>query len=403
MSLKISGLTKKFGEQIALNDININIANNEIIGLLGPNGAGKSTLMKSITGVLKIDEGEILLDEKNISENEIESKKKIGFLPENNPLYNEMYVKEYLQFVANLHNIKKERVEQVIDLVGITPEKSKKIGQLSKGYKQRVGLAQAILHEPDLLILDEPTNGLDPNQIVEIRNVIKEIGKAKTVILSTHIMQEVEALCSRVILIHQGKILQDSPISEFKGKFASLEEAFQSYTGSEKSSNNLVFDLYSFILKNEERDSDFWTQGDGFEDIHRILFDFDENDWNDLSNDLKNWTSFQIELFCNGLLCVDYYERNYNEEEIENLENRFSIISTLLKIGEAEGEISNNIEDFIKVYFPKINSENTKVVSSIKDLKKWNDNRHWINGETGEKIKSPFTETIENAYMKISK
>ncbi len=232
MSLKISGLTKKFGEQIALNDINITIANNEIIGLLGPNGAGKSTLMKSITGVLKIDEGEILLDGKNISDSStsLSAKRKVGFLPENNPLYNEMFVKEYLQFVANLHNIKKERVEQVIDLVGITPEKSKKIGQLSKGYKQRVGLAQAILHEPDLLILDEPTNGLDPNQIVEIRNVIKEIGKEKTVILSTHIMQEVEALCSRVILIHQGNIIQDSPISEFKGKFASLEEAFQSYT-----------------------------------------------------------------------------------------------------------------------------------------------------------------------------
>ena len=215
---------------MALNGINISISNNEIIGLLGPNGAGKSTLMKSITGVLKIDEGEILFDDKNITENDIESKKKIGFLPENNPLYNEMYVKEYLQFVANLHNIKKERVDEVIELVGITPEKSKQISQLSKGYKQRVGLAQAILHEPDLLILDEPTNGLDPNQIVEIRNVIKEIGKEKTVILSTHIMQEVEALCSRVILIHQGNIIQDSPISEFKGKFGSLEEAFQSYT-----------------------------------------------------------------------------------------------------------------------------------------------------------------------------
>ena len=215
---------------MALNGINVSISNNEIIGLLGPNGAGKSTLMKSITGVLKIDEGEILFDDKNITENDIESKKKIGFLPENNPLYNEMYVKEYLQFVSNLHNIKKERVDEVIELVGITPEKSKQISQLSKGYKQRVGLAQAILHEPDLLILDEPTNGLDPNQIVEIRNVIKEIGKEKTVILSTHIMQEVEALCSRVILIHQGNIIQDSPISEFKGKFGSLEEAFQSYT-----------------------------------------------------------------------------------------------------------------------------------------------------------------------------
>ena len=230
MSLEIKNLTKKFGEQTALNNINIEIKKNEIIGLLGPNGAGKSTLMKSIVGVLMIDEGEIIFDGKNIAENEIQTKEKIGFLPENNPLYNEMYVKEYLQFVADIHKIQKEKVDEIIDLVGITPEKSKKISQLSKGYKQRVGLAQAILHEPDLLILDEPTNGLDPNQIIEIRNVIKEIGKEKTVILSTHIMQEVEALCSRVILIHQGEIVQDTGIEEFKGKFSNLEEAFANYT-----------------------------------------------------------------------------------------------------------------------------------------------------------------------------
>lgn len=230
MSLQITNLTKRFGEQTALNDINLNIDKNEIIGLLGPNGAGKSTLMKSIVGALKIDEGQIIFHGKDITKAETESKKNIGFLPENNPLYNEMYVKEYLSFVAEIHKIPKSRVEEVIELVGISPEKSKKIGQLSKGYKQRVGLAQAILHQPDLLILDEPTNGLDPNQIIEIRNVIKEIGREKTVILSTHIMQEVEALCSRVILIHQGNIVQDSPIEEFKGKFGSLEEAFQSYT-----------------------------------------------------------------------------------------------------------------------------------------------------------------------------
>ena len=230
MSLEIKNLTKKFGEQTALNNINIEIKKNEIIGLLGPNGAGKSTLMKSIVGVLMIDEGEIIFDGKNIAKNEIQTKEKIGFLPENNPLYNDMYVKEYLQFVADIHKIQKEKVDEIIDLVGITPEKSKKISQLSKGYKQRVGLAQAILHEPDLLILDEPTNGLDPNQIIEIRNVIKEIGKEKTVILSTHIMQEVEALCSRVILIHQGKIVQDTGIEEFKGKFSNLEEAFANYT-----------------------------------------------------------------------------------------------------------------------------------------------------------------------------
>lgn len=230
MSLQVINLSKKFGEQKAFNNINIEIGSSEIIGLLGPNGAGKSTLMKSIVGALKIEEGEIIFNGKNITESPIESRRKMGFLPENNPLYNDMYVKEYLSFVADIHKISKERIKEVIELVGITPEKSKKISQLSKGYRQRVGLAQAILHSPDLLILDEPTNGLDPNQIIEIRNVIKEIGREKTVILSTHIMQEVEALCSRVILIHQGNIIQDSPIEEFKGKYGSLEEAFSKYT-----------------------------------------------------------------------------------------------------------------------------------------------------------------------------
>ena len=230
MSLQIIDLTKKFGEQTALNNINLNIKKNEIVGLLGPNGAGKSTLMKSITGVLKIETGQILFQGKDISQSPIESKKNIGFLPENNPLYQDMFVKEYLNFIANIHKISSKRVEEVIDLVGITPEKSKKISQLSKGYKQRVGLAQAIIHQPDLLILDEPTNGLDPNQIIEIRNLIKEISLEKTIILSTHIMQEVEALCSRVILIHKGNILQDCSIEDFKGKFQNLEEAFQYYT-----------------------------------------------------------------------------------------------------------------------------------------------------------------------------
>ncbi len=233
MSLKIKNLTKKFGEQVALSDININIEKKEIIGLLGANGAGKSTLMKSIVGGLKIDSGEILFNNKDITTNEVETKSKIGFLPENNPLYLDMFVKEYLQFVANIHKIPYENVEKVINLVGLTPEKSKKIKQLSKGYKQRVGLAQAIVHRPDLLILDEPTNGLDPNQIVEIRNLIKEIGQEKTIIISTHIMQEVEALCSRVILIHKGNIIQDCPIDVFKGKFQNLEDAFQYYTANQ--------------------------------------------------------------------------------------------------------------------------------------------------------------------------
>lgn len=230
MALEINALVKKYGTQTALNDINLKIDRNEIIGLLGPNGAGKSTLMKSIAGVITPDAGTIIFNGKNIAEQEIESKENIGFLPENNPLYHDMYVREYLSFVTDIHKTPTVRIDEVIALIGISPEKHKKISQLSKGYKQRVGLAAAILHEPQLLILDEPTNGLDPNQILEIRQLIRQIAKDKTVILSTHIMQEVEALCSRVILIHQGKIIQDSPIDEFKGKFGSLEEAFASYT-----------------------------------------------------------------------------------------------------------------------------------------------------------------------------
>lgn len=227
MALEIQNLTKTFGEQVALHQININIKNNEIIGLLGPNGAGKSTLMKSIVGAMDIEQGTILFNGDDIRKSPKEVKNKMGFLPENNPLYYDMYVKEYLGFVANLHQLPKSRVEEVIELVGLVPEKSKKIGQLSKGYKQRVGLAQAIIHQPDILILDEPTNGLDPNQIIEIRNLIKEIGSKKSVILSTHIMQEVEALCSRVILIHKGEILKDAPIEDFRKEFGSLEKAFQ--------------------------------------------------------------------------------------------------------------------------------------------------------------------------------
>lgn len=227
MALEIQNLTKTFGEQVALHQVNISIQNNEIIGLLGPNGAGKSTLMKSIVGAIDIEQGTILFNGEDITKSPKEAKNKMGFLPENNPLYYDMYVKEYLGFVANLHQLPQSRVEEVIELVGLTPEKSKKIVQLSKGYKQRVGLAQAIIHQPDLLILDEPTNGLDPNQIIEIRNLIKEIGSKKSVILSTHIMQEVEALCTRVILIHKGKILKDAPIEDFREEFGSLEKAFQ--------------------------------------------------------------------------------------------------------------------------------------------------------------------------------
>ncbi len=230
MSIEIKDLSKKYDSQLALDNVSFSIDKGEVVGLLGPNGAGKSTLMKCITNAILPTSGQVLVENISVIDSPEKTKALIGFLQENNPLYMEMYVKEFLQFVANVHKVKKDRVLQIIDKVGLTPESHKKIHQLSKGYKQRVGLAQAILSNPEILILDEPTNGLDPNQILEIREVIREIGKEKTVILSTHIMQEVEALCSRVILLNKGKIVADQSIEEFKGQYANLEEAFQALT-----------------------------------------------------------------------------------------------------------------------------------------------------------------------------
>lgn len=230
MSIEIKDLSKKYDSQLALDNVSFSIDKGEVVGLLGPNGAGKSTLMKCITNAILPTSGQVLVENISVIDSPEKTKALIGFLQENNPLYMEMYVKEFLQFVANVHKVKKDRVLQIIDKVGLTPESHKKIHQLSKGYKQRVGLAQAILSNPEILILDEPTNGLDPNQILEIREVIREIGKEKTVILSTHIMQEVEALCSRVILLNKGKVVADQSIEEFKGQYANLEEAFQALT-----------------------------------------------------------------------------------------------------------------------------------------------------------------------------
>lgn len=230
MGIIIKDLTKKYGNQLALDKISFSIKNGEVVGLLGPNGAGKSTLMKSVTNAINPDSGDILINDFHVTNSPIETKKMIGFLQENNPLYMEMYVKEYLEFVTNVRKVPKTKIDEVIEKVGLTPEKHKKIQQLSKGYKQRVGLAQAIISSPEILILDEPTNGLDPNQILEIRDVIREIGKEKTVILSTHIMQEVEALCSRVILLNKGKVIADQTIEEFRGQYSNLEEAFHTLT-----------------------------------------------------------------------------------------------------------------------------------------------------------------------------
>ncbi|WP_295811722.1 ATP-binding cassette domain-containing protein [uncultured Apibacter sp.] len=232
MSVKIQNLSKQYKEQVALNNISLEIKQGEIVGLLGPNGAGKTTMMRSITGSLSFDKGSILVNGMDTQKFSFKTKSIIGYLPENNPLYMDMYVKEYLNFVAAIHKTTIDGISKVIEKVGLQKEQNKKISQLSKGYKQRVGLAQAILFDPEILILDEPTNGLDPNQIIEIRQLIQELGQMKTVILSTHIMQEVEALCSRVILLNKGSIIQDRSIEEFKGKYSTLEEAFFEYTHS---------------------------------------------------------------------------------------------------------------------------------------------------------------------------
>jgi ABC-2 type transport system ATP-binding protein len=211
LSLKITDLTKVFGEQKALDEVNFTINKGEIVGFLGPNGAGKSTTMKIISCYMLPTSGNVELDNYNIYEHSLEIRKKIGYLPEHNPLYEDMFIKEYLQFTASILKLSsaEKKIKELIDLTGLSPEINKKIGALSKGYRQRVGLAQALLHNPELLILDEPTSGLDPNQIIDIRNLIKEIGKEKTVILSTHIMQEVQIMCNRVIIINKGNIVAD--------------------------------------------------------------------------------------------------------------------------------------------------------------------------------------------------
>ena len=212
MSIEVKNISKSYGNQKALDNISFAIKKGEIVGFLGPNGAGKSTLMKILTTYLAADEGTALVNEQDITTNPKAVQLSIGYLPEHNPLYLDLYVREYLAFNADVYKVTKTRIEEVIQLTGLNNESHKKISQLSKGYRQRVGLANALLHNPDVLILDEPTTGLDPNQLLEIRNVIKNAGKDKTVFLSTHIMQEVEAICDRVIIIDKGKIVADKKL-----------------------------------------------------------------------------------------------------------------------------------------------------------------------------------------------
>lgn len=216
MSISVQGISKNYGSQKALDNISLAIRKGEIVGFLGPNGAGKSTLMKILTGYLQPTEGKAAVNGFSLKDQTLEAQRSLGYLPEHNPLYTEMYVREYLAFNASLYKVPKSRIEEVIQQTGLRPEANKKIGQLSKGYRQRVGLANALLHDPEVLILDEPTTGLDPNQLVEIRELIKKTGKEKTIFLSTHIMREVEAICERVIIINKGKIVADRKLADLR-------------------------------------------------------------------------------------------------------------------------------------------------------------------------------------------
>ncbi len=216
MSITAQNITKSFGSQKALNNISFSLQKGEIVGFLGPNGAGKSTMMKILTTYHKADEGLASVNEYDVLTQKKEVQKSIGYLPEHNPLYLDMYVREYLEFNASVYKVDKTRIAEVINQTGLTPEAHKKIGLLSKGYRQRVGLAAALLHDPEVLILDEPTTGLDPNQLLEIRKLIREIGKEKTILLSTHIMKEVEAVCDRVLIINNGVLVADKKLSELR-------------------------------------------------------------------------------------------------------------------------------------------------------------------------------------------
>lgn len=268
--ITVHNLTKVYNQQIAVNHIDFQLHNGEITGFLGPNGAGKTTTMKMLTGALTPTEGSITIDGIDIIKNPIKAQRTIGYLPEHNPLYTEMYVREYLQFTANLYpEVPRNRVEEVIALTGLLPESNKKIEALSKGYRQRVGLASALIHDPKVLILDEPTTGLDPNQLVEIRNIVKELGKHKTVLLSSHIMQEIQAVASRVIVLHKGNIVLDKNMTELQGNQQIIEVAFD-YRVEER----LLRQLPSVVAVSNVYDFFYQLQFDTHNDMRPVVFDF---------------------------------------------------------------------------------------------------------------------------------
>ncbi|WP_233898116.1 gliding motility-associated ABC transporter ATP-binding subunit GldA [Tenacibaculum piscium] len=270
MSIQLTSIIKTYGTQKAVNDISFEAKKGEIVGFLGPNGAGKSTTMKILTGFIPPSEGMVFVNGIDVLKNPIEAQKNIGYLPEHNPLYLEMYVREYLQFQAAIYKVSKNKIAEVIKKVGLTSEAHKKIGELSKGYRQRVGLAAAILHDPEVLILDEPTTGLDPNQLVEIRELIKELGKDKTVLFSTHIMQEVEAVCNRVIIINKGEIVIDKPILELK---TSKEQVIK-VTFDYKLEEQFIQRLPNIVHYKNTVENNWILTFETSEDMRPVIFDF---------------------------------------------------------------------------------------------------------------------------------
>ena len=276
MSILVTGVTKLYGEQKALDDVSFEVKTGEIVAFLGPNGAGKSTMMKIITGFIPASSGKVYVNGTETSADNIEIRKNIGYLPENNPLYPEMYVREYLGFVASVYKLGKEtkrRIDNIIETTGLVPEQNKKIGALSKGFRQRVGLAQALIHDPGVLLLDEATSGLDPNQIVDIRNLIRDAGKEKTILLSTHIMQEVEAICSRIILIDKGKIVADEEKSNIYSKISRPYQVINVEFDKEVSEQALLG--IPKVIRVQLKGKDRWViEAEGEADIRPVIFSF---------------------------------------------------------------------------------------------------------------------------------
>lgn len=276
MSIVVQGVTKLYGVQKALDNVSFEVKTGEIVGFIGPNGAGKSTMMKIITGFIPASSGTVSVNGLPVEDDNPEVKKQIGYLPENNPLYTEMYVREYLGFVASIYRTGsslRKQTDSIIELTGLSPEQNKKIGSLSKGYRQRVGLAQALIHNPAVLILDEATTGLDPNQIIEIRNLIKEAGKEKTVMLSTHIMQEVEAICDRVIIIDKGIIVADEDKINIYSKIKRAKQVIQVEFDKETSESSLSEIKNVKSVKNV-RNNLWLIEAESEEDIRPSLFNF---------------------------------------------------------------------------------------------------------------------------------